>query len=187
MTILEHPNVRSGLYPISVPFYHEAGRLGLIGEDVELLDGSLFLKMPKSPLHQTLIRRCLRLLLGAVPDGCFIAREDPLTLAASEPEPDLSVIRGTEEDFTTHHPTSAELIIEVAVSTIERDLAKATIYADAGIKEYWIIEPELKQLRCFSEPKAGGYDRCTVVSGDSEARSCCVPQLRISAAELFQI
>ncbi|HRJ11223.1 MAG TPA: hypothetical protein PK490_13980 [Prosthecobacter sp.] len=52
ITVLESPEARQTVHPLSVEFYHEAGRLGLIGEDVELLEGVLFKKMPKSPLHQ---------------------------------------------------------------------------------------------------------------------------------------
>jgi hypothetical protein len=52
MTVLDTPEERQAVYPVSVDFYHEAGRLGMITEDVELLDGVIFKKMPKCPLHE---------------------------------------------------------------------------------------------------------------------------------------
>jgi hypothetical protein len=43
------------VYPVIVGFHHEASRLGMIGEDVELLEGVIFRKVAKSPLHEWLI------------------------------------------------------------------------------------------------------------------------------------
>lgn len=42
ITVLESAEARETVFPLSVEFYHKAGRLGLIGEDVELLEGVLF-------------------------------------------------------------------------------------------------------------------------------------------------
>lgn len=42
ITVLESAEARETVFQLSVEFYHKAGRLGLIGEDVELLEGVLF-------------------------------------------------------------------------------------------------------------------------------------------------
>ena len=54
-----------------------------------------------------------------------------LTLADSEPEPDFVVLaRGTPSPY---HPATAALAIEVAASSLRRDLlVKAPIYAADG-------------------------------------------------------
>jgi len=41
-----------------------------------------------------------------------IRSEQPLTLSDSEPEPDLAVVTGDLNDYRSHHPLSARLVIE---------------------------------------------------------------------------
>ncbi len=71
MPVPDHPEVRESLMPISVEFYHELGRLGMIGEEVELLEGFLIKKTSKSPLYETIVRRFSKGLLDCLPDGFF--------------------------------------------------------------------------------------------------------------------
>ena len=42
-------------------------------------------------------------------------KEEPLTLSTSEPEPDISVVRGTEADFLAAHPTTAGTYLAACV------------------------------------------------------------------------
>src|SRR6266511_3986131 len=96
------------VWPLGVKAYHALGDLGLIPEKTELLYGQVFYKMPKSPLHSFLSESLEDLLRGAVPTGCHVRGEEPLTLGDSEPEPDLAVVRGRREDFCQVHPATAE-------------------------------------------------------------------------------
>jgi Uma2 family endonuclease len=75
-----------------------------------------------------------------------VRREDPLTLKDSEPEPDIAVVRGSESEFFHAHPTTAELVIEVAVSSPVLDREAASLYAEAGVKEYWIVLGTTRQI-----------------------------------------
>src|SRR5438874_306602 len=103
MTGIETPRaVEAGpkVWPVSVRAYHTLGELGLIPEKTELLYGQVFQKMPKSPLHSLLIMRLLELLRRAVSRGCHVRQEHPITCSDSEPEPDLSIVRGSIEDYS---------------------------------------------------------------------------------------
>ena len=137
--MLETMEARQTVFPLSVEFYHEAGRLGLIGQDVELLEGVLFIKMPKSPFHEWLCERLMDLLRAACDGGFVVVKERPITCERSEPEPDLAVLVGPPANYRDKHPTTAELVIEISINTVQRDRGKAAIYAAAGVKEYWLI------------------------------------------------
>src|ERR1700683_1458208 len=104
------------VWPVSVPAYRALGQAGLIPKNTELLYGVVYQKMSKSPLHSTLVRRLLKRLRGVPLAGCFATSEQPLTCKDSEPEPDVAVVRGSEDDFWDEHPHTAELVIEVCVS-----------------------------------------------------------------------
>ncbi|MEP7336658.1 MAG: Uma2 family endonuclease, partial [Acidobacteriota bacterium] len=71
----------------------------------------------------------------------------------SEPEPDIAVIKGKMEDYPTEHPTTAGLIIEVSDKTLHYDRnRKASLYAKAGIQDYWVLNLKKHQLEIFRRP-----------------------------------
>ena len=72
--------------------------------------------------------------------------EQPLTLEDSEPDSDLAIVRGSRDDYRAAHPTTALLVIEVAISTEEIDRAKTAIYAVAEVGEYWLVVPARRQV-----------------------------------------
>src|SRR5437867_201552 len=134
--ILEIPEVRQRISRLSVEEYHRLDEYNENGRRTELIRGIVIEKMSKSPLHRTIASLLYKLLSAQVPNGYSVWKEEPLTLSDSEPEPDISVTRGTEGDFTTAHPTTAELAVEVAVSSATLDRENATLYAEAAVKEY---------------------------------------------------
>jgi len=182
-SVLDSPQARERVVPLSVQVYHDLGERGMIAERSELLRGVIFEKMPKSPLHVRLVRFLEVLLQKQLPADFLLQKEDPLTLTDSEPEPDLAVIRGRESDFPTSHPTTAELVIEVSISTEDTDRAKAEIYAEAGVKEYWIVLPDRQRIEVFTQPTESGYGRHVLM--EDVAASVVLPGFCVSVKELF--
>jgi Uma2 family endonuclease len=72
----------------------------------------------------------------------------------SEPEPDLSVVRGPLH-HSSEAPSSLALVVEIAESnlTIERDF-KGSLYARARVPEYWIVNLRGRLLEVYREPVA---------------------------------
>ena len=136
---LQAPVRGAEVWPLSVEAYHALGEAGLIPKRTELLYGFVYHKMSKSPLHTFLVLRLLRLLQAVLPLGLYLRPEQPLTCVDSEPEPDLAVVCGAEEAFRQAHPRTAELVIEVSVSSAEYDRSKLRAYASAGVKECWLV------------------------------------------------
>ena len=107
MTTSEAPKPGVGgpqVRPLGVKAYHALGDLGLIPEKTELLYGQIFHKMPKSPYHRLLLMRLLELFQRILPPGLHVQPEQPILCGDSELEPDLSVIRGSIDDYLTEHP-----------------------------------------------------------------------------------
>lgn len=144
--------------PLSVAQYHEMIARGILDADspVELLEGFLINKMPKKPPHR-IATRLLRLRLDSLfaDHGCYVEVQAPITLPDSEPEPDLTVVRGDTRYFFDRHPGTADIpiVIEVADATLARDRRmKKRIYVRAGIPEYWIINLVAQQVEVYSSP-----------------------------------
>jgi Uma2 family endonuclease len=141
----------------SVEQYHEMARVGVIedGAPIELLDGFLVPKMTKNPAHGVGIQLLIDALTKTLPSGWLVRSQDPITTEYSEPEPDISVVRGGPRDYLDRHPLPAEiaLIVEVADSTLQRDRGiKKAIYARAGVVHYWILNLIDRQLETFADP-----------------------------------
>ena len=149
--VLEKESIRNMVIRLSVKDYHRLNASGVIPEKTELIEGIVINKMTKSPLHAHLLRRLWGIFSNKLPAEYLLMKEDPLTLARSEPEPDIAIVKGCVDDFKSIHPNRAELIIEVAVSSLDLDREKARIYAKACIPDYWIVLPEQK--------KSGGVSR----------------------------
>lgn len=187
LRILEAPEQREQLWPLSIEAYHTLGEAGLIPEKTELLHGFVFRKMPKSPFHRMIIQRLLKRLNAVLQqDRFWLQSEQPITCGDSEPEPDVAVIAGRDEDYRNQHPTTAELVVEVAVSSREMDRAKAEIYASAGVKEYWMVDVPARTIEIRREPRGGSYQQSVVVGENGMAECSTVPGLRVEVVELLE-
>src|SRR5262249_2133679 len=90
-----------------------------------------------------------------------VCKEDPVRIPnrRSEPEPDISVVRGSIDDYTDHHPGPADvaLVVEVTRTTAAKDRKLARVYAAGGIPTYWIVNVPKRQLEVYSSPTGGAY------------------------------
>jgi Uma2 family endonuclease len=178
--LLELPAIRERVARLSVEEYHRLGEL-----PIELLRGTIIEKVSKSPIHYTTLEDLRQILSGQIPPGYLLRQEGPLTFTDSEPEPDLCVVRGEKDSFRKVHPNTAELVVEIAVSSIEIDRVKAQIYAEAGVREYWIVCPEAKVIEVYRQPSPKDYLQRATVSAPTVLESVALPGVRVDIAALF--
>ena len=184
-SILDSPTIRARVSPTTVEEYHRQPERNANGRRTELIRGIVIEKMSKSPLHSALSTRLYRHVLAHLPDGFSAWKEDPLTFQDSEPEPDVSVLRGAWSEFETRHASTAELVVEVAVSSVRDDQELASIYAEAGVAEYWIVVAAARSIEAYRRPEGGRYCEMRVYGEGEELAAANVPGLRVSVAELF--
>ncbi len=183
--ILDLPEVRSQVHPLSVEAYEALDAMGMLDKRAELLRGLIIKKMPKSPLHRKLTIRILKYFLAFRRAGFFAVIEAPLRLADSMPEPDVMIVRGEESDIDDKHLTTAELVVEVAVSSVALDRENASLYAEAGVPEYWIVLGLEKQIEAYRQPENGSYRIKRLYSVDETLECESVPGLRVALADWF--
>ncbi len=140
---------------------HALGKQGVIGpaDRVELLEGLIVRKTNQLPPHSFAVQMLSRSLYANVPESFVVRCQLPVTLSASEPEPDFAIVTGTTDNYRQRHPFGDEcrLLVEVADSSLARDLGKAAIYASAGVEEYWIIKIPTQSVLRMRKPAAGRY------------------------------
>ncbi len=183
--ILDIPEFRNRLSSLSVEEYHRLSEYNGNGCRTELIRGFMIEKMAKSPLHRTIATRLYRLVLSILPAGFIAWKEEPLTLSDSEPEPDLSIARGSEQSYENANATTALLVVEVAVTSIAEDRALAAIYAEAGIEEYWIVLPRERKIEVYRRPESGTYRDVQLV-GQGTLECASIVGVSVSLEELFR-
>jgi Uma2 family endonuclease len=173
------------VWPLSVAAYRALSEASLIPENTELLYGFIYQKMPKSPYHCFLLARLLKLLQAILPKHLLLRSEQPVACEDSEPEPDICVVHGSEEDFRHEHPKTAEFVVEICISTHEYDRSKLRAYADAGVKEVWLILGPEKQVEVHTQPQDGRFARQST-HGPGGRLSCgSVPAFTLELDSLF--
>jgi Uma2 family endonuclease len=129
---------------------------GFFDEDerIELLDGELVVREPQGSRHAVTVELVREALQHAFGKGYHIRGHSPVALDdVSEPEPDIAVVRGRLRDYAAEHPTSPVLVVEVADSSLGKDrVRKATLYARAGLADYWIVNLNERVLEVYREP-----------------------------------
>jgi len=139
--------------------YYQMAKLGWFrGQRVELIDGQVVVMTPQKPRHYAVLDRTAEVLRLVFGDGYWIRTQAPLDLGEiTEPEPDVSVVRGRREDFenASAHPDQAELVVEVSEASLAYDRnRKGSLYACRGIRDYWIANLVDRQLEVYRDPIA---------------------------------
>lgn len=168
--------------------YLKMAEIGLFeGRRVELIEGQIIDMTPMGSEHITCITLADDALRKVFSTGYFIRIQGPLDLGElSEPEPDLAVIAGHVRDYRESHPTTAALIIEVSDTTLTYDRRhKASLYAKAAIKEYWIINLNDRQLEVYRNPIKAAFADRQIVKADGTITPLAAPQAVIAVADLL--
>jgi Putative restriction endonuclease len=124
------------------------------GEPVELIGGQLVVAEPQGTYHSSRIGGAGDTLRSALPPGWLVRVQMPLALDdESAPEPDLALVPGTWADYERIHPTRPALIVEVAESSLVFDRReKGSLYARAGVADYWILSLIERVLEVYRDP-----------------------------------
>jgi Uma2 family endonuclease len=174
------------LHRLSIEEYHRLIASGGLEEGArfELIDGLLLDMSPKSPEHENAIQWLMEWIWGHLDRARHQLRVcGALTIGTSEPEPDLMIF---ERPAPRHeHPSRASLVIEVALSSKERDLElKPDLYAGA-VEEYWVVDLQARHVVVHSDGADGVYRQVDVVAPPKELSAQALDLGQLPTGELF--
>lgn len=185
ISVLEHPDIRRRAVPISVATYHWMQEQRLLPRRAELIRGVIVERMSKSPQHTALTDQIREFLDAWSGKRYWVRQEAPLTLADSEPEPDVSVVTGQRTDYTSAHPGTALLVVEVAVTTESADRELLPAFAAAGVAEVWLVLASKKQVERFTLPAGDAYTESRIFSVNEALISASLPGCVLPLGMLF--
>ena len=128
------------------------------GERAELIDGQIYMMGTPSRIHQKLVGQLSRIIgnyiesnhgsceIYPAPFAVFIKKDDKNYV-----EPDISVICDKNKLSDRGCEGAPDIIIEI-VSPSSRRMdyyKKCTLYAESGVREYWIVYPEKQRTMIY--------------------------------------
>lgn len=135
--------------------FHRMAEIGIFGETerVELVEGEIIQISPIGGPHIMGVARLNRMLVPLVAEHGLVSPQSSLHISErTELIPDFVVLKNkTYDDVPV--PSDALLVIEVADRSLSRDLSwKASIYARAGVQEYWVWNVTRHVVHQFATP-----------------------------------
>jgi Uma2 family endonuclease len=176
--------------------YDRLIELGVLHEDerIELIGGQMIVAEPKGTPHSTAVELTGEALRAAFGRGWVVRTQNPVALDdESEPEPDVVVVPGGHRDYLAEHPSRPALVVEVAESSLRFDRRyKGSVYARAGIADYWIVNLLERVLEVRRRPVAAPsakfgwrYAGVKIVRAGGVAAPLAKPDAAIAVADLL--
>jgi Uma2 family endonuclease len=176
-------------------FYRLVDLNFFLGQRVELIEGEIVQMPAQKNLHALAIELTREALDKAFGSGHWVRVQMSLDLTPlSVPDPDLAVVSGNPRDHSTaDNPKTALLIVEVSDTTLRYDRRrKASLYARAGIADYWIVNLVHRQLEVRRNPVPDSrqrygfrYSSRTILAPSDFVTPLATPQARIAVADLL--
>ncbi|MEA5535625.1 Uma2 family endonuclease [Crocosphaera sp. XPORK-15E] len=138
--------------------YNRLTELGFFesGERVELIRGDIITMAAKRTFHSVCNSLLLEELYILLRGKANIRGQEPIIIHPnSQPEPDVVIARKKEDNYLSSHPQVEDilLIIEIADSTLRFDReVKLSLYAEAGINDFWLFNLIDNQLETYNQP-----------------------------------
>ncbi len=155
----------------------------------ELIDGEIRTMSPIGIPHDIIVdiltdwstqSRLKPLIWARVQGSIGIPEHD------SAPQPDLAWIRRGYDRSRRPKAPDIFLLIEVSDSSLTYDrTTKATLYAKAGVREYWIVNISLRQVEVHRNPRNDQYQNTQVYSIGQSVAPLAFPEITLEVATLF--
>jgi Uma2 family endonuclease len=167
--------------------FHRLGDLGLFeGRRAMLINGVILELGPMNPPHALTLELVDNTLRAAFGTGWRFRSQSPLVLGQDvDPEPDYVVIAGTPRG-STGHPTTADLVVEVADTSLDFDTNdKRQLYARAGVRDYWVVDINGRRLLVYRDPQAGDYATQQAFGPADTVAPLAAPTAAVRVADLL--
>jgi len=164
------------------------------GDPVELIGGQLIVAEPQGSGHFAAIRAVEEALRAAFGVGWDVRGQGPVALdEESEPEPDVAVVPGSFRDYVAAHPSRPVLVVEVSESSLALDRHhKGSLYARAGLDDYWIVNLVDQVLEVYRDPSLDPaasfgwrYQSVEVLDRGASVSPLALPGAQVRVADLL--
>lgn len=167
----------------------------LLPEDkrYELIGGDLMMVPSPGFKHQEILLKLVRLLADFVEKNdlgrILIAPFDVVLSSFDVVQPDLIFVSQDRLSIITEQNIDGppDLVIEILSSDQNKDrIIKKKLYAKHGIKEYWLVDPEAKNIEVMIL-KEEGYQTISLFTSSDTLTSPTFPKLSLPLSNIFPL
>jgi Uma2 family endonuclease len=166
------------------------------GRRHEIIDGEHYVTPSPNTRHQLLVGRLhfsieLFLRQHSGTGQVFMAPFDVLFTRWDIVEPDLLFIAGDQTDILTDKNVQGPpaLVIEILSKGTRKtdEQVKRRLFERGGVREYWLVDPELDLVKVFRRQSDGSFPRVAELSREQRdgLTTPLMPGLAIGLDELF--
>lgn len=165
--------------------------IGILPEESgwELIDGEIIHRMTIGSRHASIVRRLEKYLERNFGDFVMVSGQNPIHVDEhNEPEPDIALLKPREDFYAEKHPAPDDvlLVIEVSDSTLEYDReTKKNLFAEAGIKEFWLINLRDDTIETYSDPSKGIYYQMRIFGRGEIVQSKNITGISLEVNKIF--
>ena len=159
------------------------------GHRYELIDGALIVSPGPRTAHQTAVINLAVLLSAACPSDLKVLTAPFAVGLADDTEVQPDVLVARRDDFTeVDLPVPPLLAVEVLSPSTRRVdlLLKRDRYQAAGIRSYWVVDPDEPSLAVLELGPEGIYLEVARSTGDQQIGVAAPYPLELSAAALLR-
>jgi Uma2 family endonuclease len=182
--------VEPATHRFTVDEYYRMVEVGILDPHsrVELIEGVITDMPPIGPEHAGGLNRG-GYAFREFHEVATVTSQVPLRIDdRNEPIPDFMLLRRRDDFYRSAHPTPTDvlLVVEVSDTSLRTDRGiKASMYARAGIEEYWVVDLANRRLHRYRDPSESGYRLVSTHRAGEMLASLAFPDRPISVAELL--
>jgi Uma2 family endonuclease len=165
----------------------------------EIIDGAPHMMAPPSRIHQEILTELLTQFNAYLREKPYRVYPAPFGVRLPKGdeksdleinvvvEPDIAVVCNSSKLDEKGCKGEPDLIVEIiSPSSVKNDiLKKFNLYEKAGVKEYWIVEPNGKIVTVFVLGENRKYGRPEVYAEDDEIQVSIFTDLKINLKPVF--
>jgi Uma2 family endonuclease len=186
-------SIMSTIAKLSVPEYEQIVATGIFGgknkRRIELIWGELREKNPIGSEHATVVVWLTEWSFDNTPRKKVMVRpQNPVAFLSADSEPEPDIVWAKRQNYARHHPLAEDvlLLIEVAESSLAYDRGeKASLYATAGIQDYWIVNLIDRTVEVRRDPDGGGFRNIQTLGAGSDITPLAMPEAKLNLDSLF--
>jgi Uma2 family endonuclease len=162
---------------------------------VELIRGEIVPRFgddprtPMNPPHAMTVDRAVDWTFDVVPRNLVLVRvQNAIRIPALDSEPFHDVAWLVRKDYFTVHPVPEDvfLLIEVADSSLRKDRGpKLELYAEAGLREYWIVNVQERCVDVYRDPQGLIFRDFKTYGVGQEIHPLAFPEVSLAVSRLF--
>ena len=174
----------------TVDDYYDMAEAGILTHDerVELVNGEIVEMSPIGKRHRSSVYALGHLLSLQLGDQAIVGVQNAVHLDnCREFQPDVTILRSSNDFYLSSPPGPDDvlLLIEVSDSSLSYDRdVKLSLYAGAGIPEFWIVNIPDSVIEIYTDPSDGEYQTRRVFGADESVSPSAFPDISLPVSRI---